>query len=76
MLGFKRFRNAAVTLAGIELMHRVRKGQFDLTSVPFKIRPHPRFEWRPFQLVEAPETWAIALPPAEFAPQPSTASSA
>jgi transposase-like protein len=28
MLGFKRFRNAAVTISGIELMHRIRKGQF------------------------------------------------
>ena len=28
MLGFKRFRNAAITIAGIELMHRIRKGQF------------------------------------------------
>jgi putative transposase len=27
MLGFKSFRSAAVTLAGIELMHMVRKGQ-------------------------------------------------
>ena len=30
MLGFKQFRNAAVTIAGIELMHRIRKGQFGL----------------------------------------------
>jgi transposase-like protein len=30
MLGFKRFRNAAITIAGIELMHRIRKGQFVL----------------------------------------------
>jgi transposase-like protein len=30
MLGFKQFRNAAITIAGIELMHRIRKGQFDL----------------------------------------------
>jgi transposase-like protein len=36
MLGFKRFRNAAVTVSGIELMHRIRKGQFDLTSVHLK----------------------------------------
>ena len=28
MLGLKRFRNAAVTIAGIELIQRVRKGQF------------------------------------------------
>ena len=27
MLGFKSFRSAAVTLAGIELMHMIRKGQ-------------------------------------------------
>jgi transposase-like protein len=30
MLGFKGFRNAAVTIAGIELMQRIRKGQFAL----------------------------------------------
>lgn len=30
MLGFKRFRNAAITIAGIELTHRIRKGQFAL----------------------------------------------
>jgi transposase-like protein len=30
MLGFKDFRHAAITIAGIELMHRFRKGQFRL----------------------------------------------
>lgn len=30
MLGLKQFRNAATTIAGIELMHRIRKGQFGL----------------------------------------------
>ena len=30
MLGFKGFRNATITIAGIELMHRIRKGQFGL----------------------------------------------
>jgi transposase-like protein len=30
MLGFKEFRNAAITIAGIELLHRIRKGQFGL----------------------------------------------
>ena len=33
MLGFKRFRSAATTIAGIELVHRIRKGQFNL-SIP------------------------------------------
>ena len=30
MLGFKRFWTAAITIAGIELMRRIGKGQFDL----------------------------------------------
>jgi hypothetical protein len=30
MLGFKGFRNAATTIAGIELLHRIRKAQFRL----------------------------------------------
>jgi len=33
MLGFKRFRSAATTISGIELMHRIRKGQFDLCAL-------------------------------------------
>jgi transposase-like protein len=28
MMGFKSFRNASVTIAGIELAHRIRKQQF------------------------------------------------
>jgi hypothetical protein len=28
--GIKQFRNAAITIAGIELMHRIRKGRFGL----------------------------------------------
>ena len=30
MLGLGHFRQAATTIAGIELMHRIRKGQFKL----------------------------------------------
>ncbi|MCB8884117.1 hypothetical protein ACELLULO517_28150 [Acidisoma cellulosilytica] len=30
MLGFKRFKAASITLAEIELMRRIYKGQFDL----------------------------------------------
>ena len=33
MLGFKRFRSAATTISGVELMHRIRKGQFDLWTL-------------------------------------------
>ena len=35
-LGFKVFRNAAVTIAGIELMHRIRKSQFNLSRLRLK----------------------------------------
>jgi transposase-like protein len=33
MLGFKRFANAAVTISGIELVHKIRKGQFNITKL-------------------------------------------
>ena len=33
MLGFKRFRSAAITISGIQLMHRIRKGPFDLSAL-------------------------------------------
>jgi putative transposase len=32
MLGFKRFENAAVTISGIELVHKIRKAQFDTSA--------------------------------------------
>ena len=41
MLGFKRFRNAAITIAGIELMHRIRKGQFTLGRLGVRGRTAP-----------------------------------
>ena len=36
MLGFRRFRSAATTIAGIELMHRIRKGQFNFAKLGLK----------------------------------------
>jgi hypothetical protein len=33
---FKCFRSAAITLAGIELMHGIRKGQFNLVKLSLK----------------------------------------
>ena len=40
MLGFKSFRSAQVTLAGIELMHMIRKRQLRTTG---KLRPAQAF---------------------------------
>jgi hypothetical protein len=36
MLGFKRFRGVATTISGIELMHRIRKGRFNLATLDLK----------------------------------------
>ncbi len=33
MLGFKRFRNAALTISGIELVQKIRKGQYTISAV-------------------------------------------
>jgi transposase-like protein len=41
MLGFKRFRSAAATIAGIELLRRIRKGQFNLGKLRLKDRSTP-----------------------------------
>jgi hypothetical protein len=32
MMGFKSFRSAAATIAGVELMHMIRKGQWQTTG--------------------------------------------
>jgi transposase-like protein len=45
MLGFKQFRHAAITIAGIELMHRIRKEQFGLRCLGVRGRAAPAI-WR------------------------------
>jgi transposase-like protein len=41
MLGFKRFKAAAITLAGIELLRRIYKRQFDLSKLRINGRTAP-----------------------------------
>ena len=41
MLGFKRFGTAAITIAGIELLLRIRKGQFNLSRLRLRDRAAP-----------------------------------
>ena len=48
MLGFKRFRRAKITIAGIELLHRIRKNQFDLSKLSIQTK-------------NAPEMWEAVL---------------
>ena len=38
MLGFKQFRNAAVTISGIELAQKIKKGQFDTSRLAIGTR--------------------------------------
>lgn len=45
MMGFKTFDSAAVTLAGIELAHRIRKGQFALGHARNARRFNMRTAW-------------------------------
>ena len=42
MLGFKHFWRATTTIAGIELMHRIRKGQFKLGRLGAKGNTAPK----------------------------------
>ena len=41
MLGFKWFWTAAIVIAGIELLRRIHKGQFDLGRLRLKDRSTP-----------------------------------
>jgi hypothetical protein len=62
MLGFKRFSNAAVIIAGIELMHRIRKGQFDVRSNLKVILPR-------FDVQQVMQLSACFQPPPEYGSQ-------
>jgi transposase-like protein len=48
MLGFKWLRTAVITIAGVELPHRIQKGQFDLRALRLTNRT-------------APAVWKVAL---------------
>ena len=41
MLGFKRFKRARITIAGIELLHRIRKNQFNLSKLQIQTKSAP-----------------------------------
>ena len=41
MLGLKSFRRETIAIAGIELMHRIRKGQFELARLRFNGKTAP-----------------------------------
>jgi hypothetical protein len=49
MLGFKKFANAIVTISGIELMKKIRKGQFNTGKLMSSMK------------VRVPEMWEAML---------------
>jgi transposase-like protein len=45
MLGLKSFRTASITLAGVELAHRIRKRQFSIVDGNQPKNPSPKRFW-------------------------------
>jgi hypothetical protein len=45
MLGLKNFRHAATTIAGVELLHRIRKRQFALGRLRMSGTSAPEIIW-------------------------------
>ena len=63
MLGLKRFRRAATTIAGIELMHRIRKVSSGSASFASRTRPRPKFgtPFSPRDPRQAPERFLAPI---------------
>ena len=49
MPGFNRFWNAAITISGVEFMHRIRKDQFNLARLRLKDATAPLLGRQSFQ---------------------------
>lgn len=71
MLGLKRFRNASITIAGVELVHRIRKGQFKLGKlrVTGKTTPESGTQFSLPEPIQAYKRCCLSV--LEFAPLPS-----
>jgi transposase-like protein len=58
MLGFKRLGTAALTIAGIELLRRIHKGQFKLSGLRLEDRSTPSANRR----VSQPQAFDLSVP--------------
>ena len=75
MLGLKHFRRAATTIAGIELMHRIRKGQFKLGKLRVKDKTGSRdLECGSRCVIRGRLPGPCLARPPTFAPEPLIAS--
>jgi transposase-like protein len=71
MLGFKVFNNAAITISGVELQHRIRTGQFALGRLRVQGRTAPEIGTRYSTLdFRRPSGFIVRLQ-VRFAPEPS-----
>ena len=61
MLGLKSFRTASITLAGIELAHRIRKRQFSIFDGNPVCRPSPKQLWEQALACPCPDAWGREL---------------
>ena len=70
MLGFKESRTAAITIAGIELLHRIQKGPFGLGRRAFKAELRLRSGTRclGLEVSRAQGRYYRSGPPAPFLP--------
>ena len=61
MLGFKNYDCAATTIAGIELLHRVRKGQFAFGQLRLKDVRARSLERSPYGIADASSGTLLSL---------------
>ena len=63
MLGFKGFTNSVITIADIELLHRIRKGQFGLRHLRVQGRAALQCGTRCFgpELCTATQRWSACV---------------
>jgi len=64
MLGLKRFQRASITIAGIELIHRIRKGQFKLGKLCIETtgRQKSGMLFSPHEPCNVPERFVALIP--------------
>jgi hypothetical protein len=70
MLGFKRFDYAAITIGGVELIRRIRKGQFALGPLASKTTLRP-LSGTLSSLHNQSFSRTLLCPSKIFAPEPS-----
>lgn len=72
MLGFNLFRNAATTRSGVELIHRIRKDQFNLARLRLKDTTTPAAWTAVLSAPRCNDEYVAFRSRPQFAPQPGS----